>query len=1057
MSGSKRATRQGGVALAGLALCGILAACSDSRPAAIDGTGTMNPAGSCHTGLAGCSCDTPGVTVDCGHVKENYGDYVTCSMGTSTCVGNAWSACVGDRITQKSLTGGPGGGLHFSNVGGASAACPPGYDDCDPYCNQAPDDPTMGFAAPPGFSTGPGGLTLSGSASVACTSLTVTPAQTNVTVTSLTAPGSIAVTAAVSPAGCLTAPFPTTWSLDKPDQATMTGTTSATGSVALGSPLPGVIRVTAYAGGVSGFADITLKLNIIDTVGTSPDTASTATQYGKFYAGPGLAGAPLAGAGNTVTWLYPYANTYFPLALPAPVVMYSFGVAPGTPPASSVKMSLRYPAGTTEATSTFNYAVIIGESSPDPRVYVPIAAWQRFEQTARANDATLVVQRWTGGAAGTLETETPRTIHFVDGQLKGTVFYNSYSSPQGGNTGAVLSIAPGATTPTLAVQPSGRCTVCHSLNLDGSKLIANGTSNNTFDAAARYNISGGGFPAPAVLQSYNYSPGGAVTGDKFTFGGPRTDGSLYMSHGGSGTGDANWRAPPAPSQLFDPTSPATAKVVSGWPANMQAVTPRFSVDGSQIAFGYWGGTALNESPSGTLSSDSSGKILATADFTCNAACTAGWTVTNARPLTTTASPGVKVAWPAFTPDESAVVYQAQILSSKAHIAWSPSDINTVAGAQAELWISAVPPDHTTAPVPTRLNLLNGLTGAGANYLPLAPRTISPPAIAYHSGSSTWTMNQADNCGNTSSISNVKDSQLNYLPAMNPTEAGGKVWVVFTSRRMYGNIAYDDPWDAEPGQACSSGLPPTKKLWVAALDKTWTAGTEPSHPAFYLPGQELAAGNSNGYWVNTPCAAVNGSCTIGDDCCGGSGATPTTSCKITTAPSTKTCQNITGACVASGGVCNTAGAPGDCCAGLTCPGVGGTCFNATSVGYTGSTYTREYVATCPAGSRVKWRFFNWRSTTPAGTSVDFTAQTKELATDTYLPATALAIGSATSTTPGTTYAHGASTVDQVLLGATPALSSMPYLLVSMKFNANAAGTAAPSLVAWEQDYDCPPAE
>jgi hypothetical protein len=1049
-----------------------LVGCGSPRPDALGDPlgGPDSSAGNAcaNPSAMGCPCAQVGQTAACGEVVEKTGTYVTCSMGNVTCDGNTWGPCLGNTIVSKSLAppaAHASSGLHFTSLG-TGGACPAGTNPCDPSCNQTSDDPTTGFVPPAGFATGPSGLVLSGSSTVPCTSLTVTPSSNAVTVTSLTTPGTITLTATAVPAGCATSPYPTTWTIDDVDQSTITGTNNNNGVLTLQTPLPGTTNVTAYAAGTSGTAVITITLDIVDPNGIAPDTASNAAQYGKFYVGGVTSAASLAGTtASTASWLYPYANTYFPLALPAPVVMYKYAATPsGTAPKGAVKLSLRYPAGTTEAASTFNYATIITEPTPDPQVYVNQTAWQRFEQTARGNDASLVIQRWTGGGGGVLENETLRTIHFVNGQLKGTVFYNSYSSPQGNNTGAVLSIAPGATAPTLAVQPTGQCTVCHSLNLDGSKLIANGgglPGTDWFNQSKRWNMAGGGAPSPPILNNYGYSnspPGNDndAVGDKFTFGAPRTDGSLYMTHGGSGTGDNNWRAPASFSNLYDPSNPATAKVVTGWPANMEAVTPKFSPDGAKLAFGFWGGSVLNKS-SGTLAADTSGKTLAVVDFTCNAGCTSGWTVANARAVTTAASPSPSglVGWPSFLPDASAVIYQHQIVNSDAYLGWSPSSINTVAGAQADLWISNVPANGTIAATPTRLNALNGLTAAGANYLPTSSRTVAPHT-AYHTGGINIPFHQADFCGNSATAINVYDYQLNYLPAVNPTQAGGLNWVVFTSRRMYGNIAYDNPWDADPNQlACTSGTPPTKKLWVAAVDGTFTPGTDPSHPAFYLPGQELAAGNSNGYWVNTPCAAVGSSCGISDDCCGGSGGSPTTTCKITTAPTTKTCQPIGGACVAAGGVCNTAGSPGDCCNGLTCPGVGGTCFNPTSIVYTPQTYTREFIGTCPSGTKAVWRFFQWQSTIPANTSVAFSAQTKQLVTDTYAPAVALGIGSATTTTPSMTWAHGPLTVDDTLIAA--GLVSKAYLLVTMKFTPNAAGTATPALSAWQQLYDCVPAE
>ena len=47
-----------------------------------------------------------------------------------------------------------------------------------------------------------------------------------------------------------------------------------------------------------------------------------------------------------------------------------------------------------------------------------------------------------------------------------------------------------------------------------------------------------------------------------------------------------------------------------------------------------------------------------------------------------------------------------------------------------------------------------------------------------------------------------------------------------------------------------------------------AGDDPSHPAFYLPGQELLAGNTRGFWVVDPCKDDGKSCESGVECCSG---------------------------------------------------------------------------------------------------------------------------------------------------------------------------------------------
>jgi hypothetical protein len=104
--------------------------------------------------------------------------------------------------------------------------------------------------------------------------------------------------------------------------------------------------------------------------------------------------------------------------------------------------------------------------------------------------------------------------------------------------------------------------------------------------------------------------------------------------------------------------------------------------------------------------------------------------------------------------------------------------------------------------------------------------------------------------------------------VNPVPSGGYAWVVFTSRRMYGNVATIDPFNSDPRTTDLSSTPTTKKLWVAAIDLNAKPGTDPSHPAFYLPAQEILAGNSRGYWVVDPCEQNGASCLTGDQCCSG---------------------------------------------------------------------------------------------------------------------------------------------------------------------------------------------
>jgi hypothetical protein len=62
-------------------------------------------------------------------------------------------------------------------------------------------------------------------------------------------------------------------------------------------------------------------------------------------------------------------------------------------------------------------------------------------------------------------------------------------------------------------------------------------------------------------------------------------------------------------------------------------------------------------------------------------------------------------------------------------------------------------------------------------------------------------------------------------------------------------------------------PTSMKIWVTPIE-TNEAGQIKSHPAFYLPGQELVSGNIRAFAALEPCKTDGKSCQSGIDCCGG---------------------------------------------------------------------------------------------------------------------------------------------------------------------------------------------
>ena len=201
-----------------------------------------------------------------------------------------------------------------------------------------------------------------------------------------------------------------------------------------------------------------------------------------------------------------------------------------------------------------------------------------------------------------------------------------------------------------------------------------------------------------------------------------------------------------------------------------------------------------------------------------------------------------LAWPAFTPDSKWVLYHAG----------SNTSFETDKNATGDLYFT----DASTH-VSARLDALDGYTTAGAatSYLP------------------------------------ANDPGLNFAPTVLPEAVGGYFWAVYTSHRSYGNTLPSKDNGDQNG-----------KLWVAAIDLAPTDGKDPSHPGFYLDGQESGADNLRGFWVLNPCQANGTSCQSGDECCGGY-------CRDAADGGAPSCTATAGGCSMEFDKCTTAA---DCC-------------------------------------------------------------------------------------------------------------------------------------------------
>jgi hypothetical protein len=482
--------------------------------------------------------------------------------------------------------------------------------------------------------------------------------------------------------------------------------------------------------------------------------------------------------------------------------------------------------------SHFEYKGYFKSNTSGSFVNVPIpqAAWTSMVYSNGGEPVSVSLVLAQGGSAFGPYSET-WTI--AQATLQGTIYYNSYGTALVQNSDTLdsygkqygagtLAIQPGATAPTLVagVKSLGAngngvgCRVCHTVAANGQSLITQASNASASDYSASVGIN--------LANDTTGGSGAPLATSNLAFPALYKDGSLILSQGGFGYSgfDGN-----RVSRLYTGTGSPVAGV-TGLPSDLQAALPAFSPDGAHVSFNFWAGTAKGAGGASLVGDQVS---LAMFDFNGSNA------FSNPRVLYTDPG-GNPVAYSSFFPNSAGIVFEVELSNPINQFGF------TRQGITAELWWVDVASGSAH-----RLDALNGYKSGGGTYLPAQP---------------------APGDGTEAPHTPALDATLNYEATVNPIASGGYAWVVFTSRRMYGNLAQLDPWNSDPRSYPWLDEITDKKLWVAAIDMNAKPGTDPSHPAFYLPAQELHAGNSRGFWTVEPCRADGQSCIEGDQCCGG---------------------------------------------------------------------------------------------------------------------------------------------------------------------------------------------
>jgi len=551
-----------------------------------------------------------------------------------------------------------------------------------------------------------------------------------------------------------------------------------------------------------------------------------------------------SGSAEGLTLLYPYNKTIWPRGMLAPLLMWSWALAD----ADAIQITLTTTTKSFSWTGTFGRPAILAQTGGKfIRHPIPQDIWDMATDTAggKSDQLTMSLTIARGGKAyGPIS----QTWTVAPARLTGSVYYNSYgtqlvknwaSLDKGGHSvgAAILGVRSGDLAPKLIVgqnspvnaqgnpTDNSGCRVCHTVSSRGQWLLAQAEQGNPGNGRSfLYDLSAPNVQGSAAQIAQEGVFGwAALVGDGTyaltnTINPSSSNPAILNSSNGSAT-SSFWKFSAGPQ----------AATSTGLPVPVAAGYPAYSPDDKFIT--YIDVTGKTQDVKGPL-------IAASYD-----AATHGFS--NLQTLHTPA-PGQRIGYPVFLPDNSGILFETGVRSSQ-----SDSVMVTRNGARSELWWTNLGPN----PKPVPLETLNG-KNVGVPYLPIAPNNhgiagASDPQSSY-------------------SEVNQDDTTLNYEPTVLPISAGGYAWVVFTSRRVYGNQLTAVPWQSWPPDYDTTDInqATVKKLWVAAIDLNAPPGSDPSYPAFYLPAQEILAGNSRGFWVLDPCRPDGETCATGDQCCNG---------------------------------------------------------------------------------------------------------------------------------------------------------------------------------------------
>lgn len=620
-------------------------------------------------------------------------------------------------------------------------------------------------------------------------------------------------------------PIDAGWTVDRGEIGAIPAAASSTGTFTPTGGVGGLVTITAGLNGQTRSRQVLVKLvgtqsgadptnpAQVPQIATDPSTLTTGggiggvggEGLGTAVTDPGLLGALTSPASDGSSENLRFLYPYDKTVFPRGILAPLLQWDWSLGDADAIEIELSTASGSFSWTGTFGRPTILTQTGGKfIRHPIPQDVWAMATDSAEDGKDTLTV-KLTVALGGQAYGPISEAWTIAPARLSGIIYYNSYGTNLAKNYGGAVG----------GDHRFGGAVLSIHVGDTGPDLTA-GSNGGEAQCRVCHSVSADG--SRLVVQhgenynmssAYDLSPSGSSETSMTigaTYPGLSPDGALALSPN---------------KQLLNLPAGTLIAGTTGLDGFSVLGTPAFSPDGKRVAF-------------------ADGANLRVMDFDPATFAFSG----------ATAVASGQLGWPAFLPDSSSLVFNHQ--SSAGIDGVTSGDLHTRKGAKSQIYWTTI----ASAADVTPLNALNGLDAGGTPYLP----KLSTPVSLSCTGDGAQVGSIDPDHGD--------DVNLNYEPTVSPIAGGGFAWVVFTSRRMYGSVANIPPFCSDPRGVDLFTNVTTKKLWVAAVDLSAKPGTDASHPAFYLPAQELLAGNSRGFWVRDPCRADGQSCQSGDQCCNG---------------------------------------------------------------------------------------------------------------------------------------------------------------------------------------------